>query len=150
VATALYVLSVGLWLKHRDAAARVAWTLACAFYLAHVAAAFQFHHHWSHLAAYRETAQQTADVFGVNWGGGLYFNYAFTVVWIADAFWWWRTGLAGYRARPRWVAIVVHSFFGFMFFNAAIVFGSNFMRWFGTASILILAAIAASGSRPRR
>jgi hypothetical protein len=94
------VLSVGLWLKRRDPAARLAWTLACAFYLMHVAAAFQFHHHWSHLAAYRETAQQTAEVFGLNWGGGLYFNYAFTIVWIADALWWWRIGLDGYRAPP--------------------------------------------------
>jgi hypothetical protein len=142
------VLSVGLWLKRRDSGARIAWTLAVAFYLTHIVAAFHFHHHWSHLAAYRETAQQTEQVFGLNWGGGLYFNYAFTVIWIGDAFWWWRTGLAGYRARPCWMASAIHVSFGFMFFNAAIVFGSNFMRWFGLASILILAVTAASRYRP--
>jgi hypothetical protein len=141
------VLSVALWLRRRDAAARIAWTLACAFYLAHVVAAFQFHHHWSHLAAYRETAQQTAEVFGLNWGGGLYFNYALTVIWVADAFWWWRTGLDGYRARSAWVTGGVHAFFGFMFFNAAVVFGSSFMQWFGLASILILAVTAGSRFR---
>jgi hypothetical protein len=141
------VLSVALWLKHRDPAARITWTLGGAFYLAHVAAAFQFHHHWSHLAAYQETARQTAEVFGANWGGGLYFNYAFTLIWIADVFWWWRTGLDGYRARPRWVTGTVHSFFGFMFFNATVVFGSGFMRWFGVASMLILAVVAASLTR---
>jgi hypothetical protein len=143
-------LSIALWLNRRDPAARIAWTLACAFYLAHVVTAFQFHHHWSHLAAYQETAQRTAEVFGVNWGGGLYFNYIFTVVWIADAFWWWRAGLVEYRARPRWVTGAVHSFFGFMFFNAVIVFGSALMRWFGVASMLVLAAIALSRPRPRR
>ena len=141
------MLGVALWLKHRDPAARIAWTLGCAFYLAHVVGAFQFHHHWSHLAAYEETAQQTADVFGIHWGGGLYFNYVFTAVWVADAVWWWRSGLDGYRARPRWVTGAVHGFFGFMFFNAAVVFGSNFMRWFGVASMLILVVIAASRHR---
>lgn len=34
-------------------------------------------------ALYQETAQLTAEVFGVNWGGGLYFNYVFTAVWVA-------------------------------------------------------------------
>ncbi|HWZ31462.1 MAG TPA: hypothetical protein VNX18_09030 [Bryobacteraceae bacterium] len=138
-------MSLALWLKRRDAAARISWTLACAFYLAHVAAAFQFQHHWSHQAAYLETARQTADVFGVNWGGGLYFNYVFTVVWIADVWWLWRNG-----ARPPWMTVAIHTFFGFMFFNATVVFGSGFMRWFGVASMLVLAVIAASRLRPVR
>jgi hypothetical protein len=77
-------------------------------------------------------------------GGGLYVNYAFTVVSIADVLWWWQTGLDGYRGHPRWMAGVVHWFFGFMFFNAAVVFGSGFMRWIGIASMLILVVIAAS------
>jgi hypothetical protein len=143
------VLSVGLWLKRRDAAARITWTLACAFYLAHVVTAFQFHHHWSHLAAYRETARQTAEVFGLNWGGGLYFNYVFTLLWIADAAWWWQTGLDRYRCRPGWMTLAVHAFFGFMFLNATAVFGSGPMRWFGVAAALILAlmAFAMTGSR---
>jgi hypothetical protein len=85
---------------------------------------------------------------GLNWGAGLYFNYAFTVVWIADVAWWWRTGPDGYRAGPWWVTVAVHSFFGFMFFNAAVVFGSGFVRWFGVASMLMLAVVA--GTRGRR
>ena len=149
IATALYVVSVALWLKRRDSPARLAWTLACAFFLMHVVAAFQLHHHWSNRSAYQETARQTAEVFGLDWGGGLYFNYLFTAVWIADAFWWWRSGLAGYRSRSAWVTVAVHSFFGFMFFNAAVVFGSGFMRCFGIASMLILTVIAASRTRPR-
>jgi hypothetical protein len=149
VATALFVLSVALWLRRRDPAARLAWTLACAFYLAHVSAAFQLRYHWSNSSAYLETARQTAEVIGLNWGGGLYFNYAFTVIWIADVFWWWRGGLSGYRDRPHWVTVTVYSFFGFMFFNATVVFGSGFVRWFAVASMLILAVAAAGRTRPR-
>ena len=32
-------------------------------------------HDWSHAAALEHTANQTQDVVGVHWGGGLYFNY---------------------------------------------------------------------------
>ena len=136
-----------MWLKRRDRAARICWTVACAFFLAHVVAAFQIRHHWSHTAALEETARQTQDLFGVVWGGGLYFNYAFTILWIADAVWWWRAGLDGYRDRAKWVATPVQLFFAFMFFNATIVFGGRFMQWFGVASMLVLAVVAASRSR---
>ena len=81
-------------------------------------------------------------------GGGLYFNYAFTVIWVADEFWWWRSGLDGYRGRPHWVTVAVHSFLGFMFFNATVVFGSGFVRLFAVASMLIL-AVGAAGRTPR-
>lgn len=134
-------------MKRRDAAARIAWTAGCLLYLAHVAAAFEYRHHWSHTAAYESTAQQTADVFGVDWGGGLYFNYVFTILWIADVFWWWRAGLDRYCARRRSLHLAVQIFFAFMFFNGAIVFGSPLMLWLGSASILILIVIAASRSR---
>src|SRR5687768_15263236 len=52
------------------------WTIACLALLAHVTCAFAFYHQWSHAAAYRHTAEQTAAMTGMNWGGGLYFNYA--------------------------------------------------------------------------
>ncbi|HEV3005325.1 MAG TPA: hypothetical protein VGX78_12740, partial [Pirellulales bacterium] len=68
---------------------RIAWTLGCLFYLAHIACAFHVYHGWSHAAAYRHTAEQTAALTGWNWGGGIYFNYLFTVVWLADAIAWW-------------------------------------------------------------
>ncbi len=143
------MLSLALGLRRRDRAARIAWTLACAFYLAHVVTAFQLHHHWSNTSAYLETARQTAEAFGLNWGGGLYFNYVFTVIWTADVFWWWRSGLDGYRHRPRWVTVSVHSFFGFMFFNATVVFGSGFVRCFAVAEMLILAVAAVARTGPR-
>lgn len=129
------------WLTERDRSARLAWTVACAFYLIHVWAAFQFDHGWSHTAAYEHTAVQTAHVTGIRWGGGLYFNYLFTIVWIADVLWWWR-GLTLYRDRPAWVSASIHWFFAFMFFNATVVFATGFVRWVGVAATLALGAMA--------
>jgi hypothetical protein len=137
VATLLYVVAMAGWLARWDRLSRVTWTVACAFYLAHVAAAFHFYHGWSHSAAYRETARQTAEVFGVNWGGGLYFNYAFTAIWVADVLWWWR-GLTAYRLRARWITASIHLFFAFMFFNATVIFARGWTRWFGVFATTVL------------
>ena len=119
LATALYVAAVAGWLMRQDRLARVLWTAGCGLYVVHVAGAFQFYHHWSHAAAYRETARQTLEVVGLNWGGGLYFNYVFTAVWVADVIWWWR-GIETYRRRPRAITIAVHTFMAFMFLNAVL------------------------------
>ena len=70
-----------------------AYWVGAALALAHALAAFGWHYDWSHTQAVTATAEQTADVFGLNWGGGLWVNYAFLVAWLVDA--GWRT------ARPR-------------------------------------------------
>src|SRR5437016_5284995 len=69
--------------------ARWTWTFACTLFLAHVICAFSYYHAWSHAAAYRETARQTAELTGWQWGGGLYLNYLVALVWLADVLWWW-------------------------------------------------------------
>src|SRR5262245_35746347 len=69
-ATLLLAKGRARWL----ACARLAWTLGCAFFIAHVASAFHFFHGWSHAAAYRETARQTAELTGLRWGGGIFLN----------------------------------------------------------------------------
>ena len=48
--------------------------------------------------SYEATARQTAELFRIRWGGGLYFNYVFTAVWAADVLWMWAKPEA-YRAR---------------------------------------------------
>src|SRR5688572_13420428 len=63
---------------------RLAWTIGCAALLAHFAVAFHFYHAWSHESAYVDTARQTAEVFAVNWGGGLFINYAVAGLWLVD------------------------------------------------------------------
>jgi len=139
-AAILYVASLIAWLRRRDHGARLTWSLACLLYLAHVGCAFNFYHHWSHSAAYEDTSRRTTELLGAGWGGGLYFNYLFTAVWIVDAIWWWR-GLAVYRGRPRWIHTSVHAFFAFMFFNAVVVFATGPVRWLGLVATATLGFI---------
>jgi hypothetical protein len=130
IAFLFYAAALAAWLTGLARAARLAWALGFLVYLSHVAAAFHFHHHWSHDAAYEETARQTAGLFGVRSGAGLYCNYAFTCVWALDALWiWWSAET--YRRRPRSIAAAIHSFMAFMFFNATVVFVSGWVRWLG-------------------
>ena len=145
VAMALYVMSLVLsglagtrqsWLV----AARLAWSLGCLAYLAHVACAFEYAHHWSHPDAYAATARQTEEIVGLKFGGGLYANYAFTLVWMLDVCWWW-AGIERYRARPRWVAWTVYGFLGFIAVNATVVFPTGAIRWFGIGACVLLAAV---------
>ena len=120
--------------------ARWAWTGGCLSLLAHVACAYHFYHAWSQDSVYRETARQTAEVFNLNWGGGVYVNYAFMAVWLVDVLWWWR-GLAVYERRPRAWAWAWQSFFLFIVFNATVVFKTGVQRWLGLAMCIGLAVI---------
>jgi hypothetical protein len=127
--------------KNRDAIARLFWTAGCIAMIAHAACAFHFHHHWSHVDAYNETARQTAEVFGLNWGGGIFINYILIIGWIVDVIWWWR-GLTIYRNRSKIFSIVWHVFLFFIFFNATVVFEDGILRWlwliFSLTLLLIL------------
>jgi hypothetical protein len=58
--------------------------LGAALLAVHVVAVFHWHHGWSHDHAVAATAAGTARVFGVDWGGGVWVNYAFLAGWIAD------------------------------------------------------------------
>jgi len=124
----LYAIAVALLLLRRERLGRGAWTAGCAIFLVHVAFAFQFYHHWSNAEAYAATARQS----GVGWG--LYFNYAFAIVWVADVLWWG-------RPRASWIGVLIHSFLAFMFFNATVVFGKGWVRWAGVAATGVLIAI---------
>jgi hypothetical protein len=138
LAVALYVASLALrrWPRWR----RLAWTLGCGCYLLHVAFAFEYYHHWSHDEAYASTARQTAEVTGLDWGAGLYVNYAFTLIWLADVAWWW-VAPASYASRPRWLEWSIQAFLGFIVFNATVVFASGFSRWLGIAACLLLIGV---------
>jgi hypothetical protein len=136
-ACALYVLALASWLLGRGRLARAEWTLGLFFYTVHMLAAFSAYHHWSHAEAYLDTARQTAEIFYIDWGGGIYFNYLFSVVWLADVAWMWLNE-AAYNRRPRWIGITIHSFLAFMFFNATIVFAAGWIRRFGLAACLAL------------
>ena len=144
LALALYALSLILhWSargrRSRLAAARWAWSAGCLAFLLHVFCAFQFYHHWSHADAHAVTARRTAEVVGWNWGGGLYANYIFALVWLADAVNWWR-GLEHYENRPRILTGSVRGFLAFMIFNATVVFAEGAVRWLSLGTCLFLLA----------
>ena len=133
-------------------AARLSWTLACAALFAHVACAFHFYHGWSHASAYLDTARQTDDVVGLDWGGGLLINYALMAVWVVDVGWWWLAGLDSYRRRPLALVAAWHGFLVFIIFNATAVFKSGPARWAGLGLCLWLCAawwLAARGGLRR-
>jgi len=128
---------------------RVAWTTGCAALVAHLICAFQFYHSWSHAAAYLETARQTAAVFAINWGGGLFINYALAIFWTTDVGWWWFTGLSSYRRRPWLLTLLWHSFLIFIIFNATVVFKDGAARWIGLLVCLTLVLSWVARSRHR-
>jgi hypothetical protein len=134
-------LGVFLWLCARlprgfyrpeTIAARTLYTAGCVMCLLHVAVAFHTAHAWSHAAAWKHV-ERTG---GFGWG--LYVNYLFVVVWLADVAWSW-VRLDSYRNRPRWVSWSVHGFMAFIVFNATVVFGTGWVRVFG---VLMFALIA--------
>jgi hypothetical protein len=89
----------------------------------HIALAFAGRHGWSHEAAVRETARQTAAVYGINWGGGVYVNYLFVAAWFTEV-WWWRTSPANYFNRRRAITWALRAFYFIIIANAAVVFAS--------------------------
>lgn len=117
--------------------ARRAWTAGCGLMWIHVACAFHFYHHWSHAAAQAHTGRETASVVGVDWGGGIYFNYLFLLLWSADVCWWW-LGAASYDARPVTVTRLLHGYLAFIAFNATVVFESGMIRYVGLAVTVFL------------
>ena len=133
VAALLYAAGIALLLAgpKYDQSARLVWTLGCAVLWVHVAAAFQFIHHWSHSDALRFTAEQTAAMTGIRGGAGIYLNYLFMLAWAVDCAFWWMAGLVAYRRRRRAVTLTLHAFLLFMMFNATVIFAGGLTRYIG-------------------
>lgn len=120
--------------QSRDNLARGAWTAGVALALVHVLLAFTFVYDWDHEAAVVATVRQAADRFGIGWRGGIYVNYVFVAVWLADTIWWWLAP-SSRAARPAWVEQIRFAFFLFMFVNGAIVFAAGIGRVVGVAAV---------------
>lgn len=133
--------ALGLWFpkdgRRHKRLARGLWTLGCLLLWLHVACAFGFYHHWSHAEALASTAHRTRETIGLDWGGGIFFNYMLMLVWTADVLWWW-TRPTSYAMRPRALALAVHGFLAFMILNAAVVFETGATRW---VTLAVLAAL---------
>lgn len=115
------------------------WTVACTSQIVHVLLAFHFVHHWSHADAIRVTAERTAAIVGWAYGGGVYWNHGFLLIWLMDVIYRWRMHAA---RQPRTIVCerTVHGVFAFMFFNATVVFGP---RGYGIAAAIVLPAAIA-------
>ena len=105
------------------------WSLGALALALHFALAMQLRHGWSHAAAVADTARQTEAKFGLNWGGGVWFNYAMVALWLIDAAWAWIAPTR--RAAVRGWQWYVRGYFFFMWFNGAVVFPAGPVRWFG-------------------
>ncbi|WP_395737600.1 hypothetical protein [Prosthecobacter sp.] len=123
--------------KNGDHAGRPWWTAACLLLMVHVACAFQFVHHWSHRAAFKATAQQTAAVTGFDSGSGVWVNYAVLSMWLLDVGWWWLAP-ARHSSRSRSLERLLQGFLAFVWFNATVVFGHGITRWLGALAFLWL------------
>lgn len=136
VATFSWASAESLRLRQPSAGAiaRTLWTVGAGLTVVHAVAVFHFVHGWSHDAALAHTAQQTAALTGLDWGGGLYVNYAFIALWIGDAALWWRAP-SKYQRRSPFARDTLLAFFLFMFINAGIVFAHGPARLVGMIAV---------------
>jgi hypothetical protein len=117
-----------------DRLARASSTAGLALALVHVILAFDLVYAWDHEAAVAGTAQQTAAVLGWSWRGGIFVNYVFLALWLADVCWWWVHPDSHLSRSPR-IERARLSLFTFMFVNAAIVFAPAPGRLVGIAAL---------------
>ena len=117
--------------------ARASWTAGITLALVHVFLAFDLVYDWDHGAAVEATVRQAADRFGAGWRGGIYVNYVFLTLWLADVVWWWLAPESR-AARPRSLEAARFASFLFMFLNGAVVFASGPGRIIG---MLVISAV---------
>jgi hypothetical protein len=108
--------------------------LLCAI---HVAIAMSVTYGWNHDAAVAATARQTMAVYGLDWGGGVYVNYAFVGVWWLDA-WRWRRCPSRDGRVARVVTWTTRIFFFVIILNAAVIFAGGTRRIAGALIVLWL------------
>ena len=108
------------------------WCLGLVACVVHILIAMAYRHGWSHQSAVLETARQTADVYGVAWGGGVYINYLFVAVWLAELL-WWRADRQRYFQQSAWMRWALRSFYLVIVFNAAVIFAAPDRRLAGVA-----------------
>jgi len=117
-----------------DRIARAIWTFGICLAFLHVVLAFQLIYAWDHEAAVEATVRQAADRFGWGWRGGIYVNYVFLALWLADVCWWWLAPLS-HVSRPLGIEATRFAFFTFMFLNGAVIFASGIGRVIGTVAV---------------
>lgn len=123
---------------------RSVWTAACAALAIHIPVAMHFEHGWSHAAALEHTAQQTHDVVGIDWAGGLYFNYGMLLLWTVDVGLLWQQR-EQIPAQRHWISRLNEYVCAFMILNATVVFGPAW--WYAVAVVFGTAVITVRQKR---
>ena len=115
----------------------VAWANATgiALCVTHIVITMGSVHGWSHTAALEATARQTASVYGLRWGGGVYFNYLFVAAWAFDA---WRHSRAKPGFASPWLRQLLRIFYLIVIVNAAVVFARPHTRVLGAGLIVAM------------
>jgi hypothetical protein len=150
LAVAAYLTAIGMFLAGKSRrSVRIVRTAGFAIFCLHVMAAFHFVHHWSHAAALQHTAEQTKELFGWNWGGGIWFNYLFLVLWGVDVLFGW-VRLASRDStdnRLSKFSLVIHLYMAFIVLNATVVFGP---AWWSPVMLVLAVLFAGLAFRQRR
>jgi hypothetical protein len=121
--------------------ARAVSAAGLALAIIHTLLAFDVFHAWSHTHAVESTARQTAAVFGVRAGAGVYVNYLFFGVWLLDLFMWQRASAA------RMTTWVIRAFYLLIVVNGAVVFAAGWRRVVG---VCVVAAVLYAWTAGRR
>jgi hypothetical protein len=127
-------VSVICWAVGEGMRSRRAWMAGALLALTHSIAAFGVFYQWTHATAERLTTEQAARLTGATVAGGIYVNYLFLAVWLADAV-WWSTRPATYETRPRAVSFAIRAFIFVIVVNGAIVFADGIARVIGIAGV---------------
>lgn len=120
--------------------ASLASLIGFAFSLLHFWSAFEYHHHWSHQAAFDETAKRTADLFGFHFGYGIYFNYFFLAAWGTDLI--LRCFSSSNSPSQRVLLWSLQGYLLFIVINGAIVFASGPVQWLTGLALISLALLS--------
>ena len=133
-ALAAWFCAVGLHLFGRTRyATRWLWLAGAVAFVAHVVAAFDRVHQWSHAAAFQRTLRDSGL------GEGIYVSYGFGLVWLVDALWTLARAEA-LRQASRWRP-ALHLFMAFIIFNGTIIYETGPIRWAGAIAFAILAGL---------
>jgi hypothetical protein len=103
---------------------RWCWTLALVAYLIHLVTAMHYYHGWSHADAMEHVERASG------FGPGIFFSHLFTLLWTADATWWW-LDREKYCQRSRWIDRSLHCYMAFIIFDATVVYEGGAIRRVG-------------------
>ncbi len=123
--------------KSTDRTTASLWLVGALLSLCHSLGSLATFHHGSQSMAIEATAQQTQELIGIRVGAGHFVNYAFDLVWLADAM-VRMISPAIYSKLPKGYRYGTNGFLIFMAINGAIVFQSGWIRAIGLACVTML------------